>query len=185
MPLGIVSPEDFEKELKEFEDTKNPTGTVTILPSKGRKEGEPNVPDSLRKLLGDTALTEGRAESLEMAAAFGISKSSVSAYSNGSTSTKTYNDESNPLKGFLRERKNKIAKRASKKLLTAMDKIDDDKLNECSAVELATVSRAMAGIIKDMLPEEKTVQESSTVQFVMYAPPIAKESNFESVVANE
>ena len=178
MPLGIVSDDEFETEV-------NPPqiGIIQAPKSLGKPKGSIDVPDSLRKIIGDNTISDGRKETLELAAAFGIGKESVDSYISGRTSK---GSEKTPLAGFLTERKNRIASKASKKLLQAMNQIDEDKLAECTAPELAAVSRAMSGIIKDMLPEDKTKTEfNQAVQFVMYAPQIAKESSFESITINE
>jgi hypothetical protein len=178
MPLGIVSDDEFEAELIPPQ-----IGVIQLPKPLGRPPGSPNIPDSLRRIITDNTVTDGRKESLELAAAFGIGHESVDSYIAGKTSK---GSEHNPLAGFLSERKEKIAKKASKKLLQAMEGISQDKLDECSAPELAAVSRAMSGIIKDMLPEDKTKTEfNQAVQFVMYAPQIAKESSFERINVNE
>jgi len=80
MALGIVSDDVFESEVKK---EKIPVGEIKIQKSPGRKEDNPNTPDSIRKLIGDNALTEGRRDSIALAEALGISSHSVEAYSAG------------------------------------------------------------------------------------------------------
>src|SRR6187399_325506 len=107
MPIGIVSSEDFDRELEKLNrqsgtPKKVPStaqvvdvpskGLIQEVPNRGRKEGDNNVPDSLRNLLAEEHLLNGRNEALSLAKDFGISSSSVSAYAKGATSTTTYNE---------------------------------------------------------------------------------------------
>src|SRR5690242_4858309 len=101
MGMGLVDDSEFESQLSNvtqsrsiqkpsIPSTPNPNnespveGEVVIedIPSKGRKEGDNNVPESLRNLIGITAQTEGRKEAIALAKMFGVSPSSTSAYSN-------------------------------------------------------------------------------------------------------
>ena len=180
MPLGIVSDDIFESELKK---EKVPIGEIKLPKPLGKPEGTPDTPDSIRRLIGDNALTDGRQDTLELAAAFGLSDSSVAAYSNGATSTTTYNDKNNALKGFLEGRRQKIARRASSAVLRAIEQIDDDKLASSKAVELASIAKALSGVVKDMLPEEKnnTINNNTAVKLVVHVPQQTKESSFDTI----
>ena len=116
MPLGIVSDEDFEKDLrnigikKEEEDSAKidseesgefPTipiseilsGEVLVPPALGRGNNK-ETPEILRKLVGEEYSIDSRESGIELAESFGISPSSASAYGHGSTSTATYNKSS-------------------------------------------------------------------------------------------
>lgn len=183
MPLGIVTDEEFESALKK---EKVPVGEVKDLPTKGRGTDTPNAPDSIRKLIGDNALTDGRQDTLELAQAFGISNSSVSAYSNGATSTATYAKES-PLKNFLDSRRKTIAKRASSAVIRAIEGITDDKLDASKAIELASIAKALSGVVKDMLPEEKTgdTNVNTAVKLVIHVPQQAKETAFDTITVEQ
>lgn len=179
MPLGIVSDDVFESELKK---ERIPVGEIKLPKPLGRGSDNPNTPDSIRKIIGDNALTEGRQDTLELAAAFGISHHSVNAYSNGATSLATYNKQ-DPLKDFLSGRRKKIARRASSALVRAIEKIDDDKLDASKAVELASIAKALSGVVKDMLPEEKTnnTNVNTAVKLVVHVPQQTKEDSFDTI----
>src|SRR5678810_1013449 len=120
MPLGVVSDDEFESELKnsrvELDKSGVPVigivdnGTEEIPPvvngvveeqKSGRGLGTTEVPDSLRKIIAQTNLESGRAAAISLASSFGISESSVSAYLNGSTSTATYNNKDKELNSFI------------------------------------------------------------------------------------
>src|SRR5215203_3209703 len=103
MAMGIVSEEDFNSELGKIGPSKKPDAIpsptkiaeVMDLPSKGRGKDNVEVPNSVRNLIGLEALNEGRASALELAKQFGISPSSVSAYTQGAKSTATYDEKPN------------------------------------------------------------------------------------------
>ncbi len=185
MPLGILTDEDFEKELEKSKSSeKSPSEKTGTIRNIGEGKGQTiATPDVLRKFIADEHLHNGRAEALELAEDLGISSSSVSAYANGSTSTTTYDKPKKDLTDFLRNRRNRIAKRASGKLLDALDEITPDKLANAKVGEIASVARMMAGIVKDVLPEEKSEKSTvnNQVQFLIHAPQIVNESKFEVI----
>ncbi len=173
--MGIVSDEEFESEIK---DSSLPI--INQLPTKGRNEGDNNVPDSLRKIIGDTAITDGRPEAIELASHFGISPSSVSAYSNGSTSTKSYNNQ--PNLNHLNQVRERISKKARNRLIQSLDSITEDKLNDAKPEVLATVARSMSAIVKEMEPESpRDMSAKQAPIFVMYSPQFKKEEHFEHI----
>lgn len=184
MPLGIVSDEIFEKEVnKEV----IPKGEIKLPKDLGRGKDNINTPDSIRKLIGDNALTEGRPDTLELAEAFGVSETSVAAYSNGATSLATYNDKNNPLSGFLSKRREKIAKRASSAVLRAIEGITDEKLEAAKAIDLASIAKSLSGVVKDMLPDESksnTVNNNTAVKLVVHVPQQVKETAFETITVD-
>ena len=137
MPLGIVSDSEFEAELS---DIIQPEGVVVEQPKAGRGSAE-GVPDAIRKIISDEAQENGRAGALELGQFFGVSPSSVSAYSNGATSTASY-DKPSAFKEYVAKKRQKITKRAARGISRALEHITDDKLHESSASELASVARA-------------------------------------------
>lgn len=180
MPLGIVSDDIFEKEINKEQV---PVGEVKLPKPLGRPDGTPNTPDSIRKLIGENALAEGRQDSLALAEAFGISQQSVSAYTNGATSLATYN-KPDPLKNFLSGRRQKIAKRASLAVIRAIEGITEDKLEASKAVELAGIAKALSGVVKDMLPTEPANNNpggTTAVKLVVHVPQQTKEAAFDTI----
>ena len=198
MPMGIVSDKEFDSELanssskkirEESSSNPKPTsqvieGTVIDMPSKGRGDGNVEVPNSLRRVIGATAVEDGRAEALELAKQFGISPSSVGAYTSGATSTSSYDEKPNG--DVIKSTKDKIAKVARGRLMKALRHITDDKLNEAKVGEIATVAKQMSGVIKDMEPEKaKNDDDRGGPTFVFYSPQFRKEENFEIVYAKD
>lgn len=180
MPMLIVNDVDLEGELNRLSDGKSHVGQVKDR-ELGRKEGTKEVPEELRKIIGENALIEGNKST---AKAFGVSESSVSAYKKGATSTKSYNDPDADLKAFMDESRNKISTKARRKLIDAIDNITDSKLEECSVKVLASVARDMSSVIRNMEPEQKE-DRSNNVQFVLFAPQMKNESDFALKQVNE
>lgn len=184
MAMGIVSDEEFESELKDSSTTKQTNVEVINLPEKGRKEGDNNVPDSLRKIIGETTITDGRAEGVELGRQFGISPSSVSAYSNGSTSTKSYSKQ--PNLEHLNKVRERITRRARKVLVKSIDNITDDKLADAKPEVLANVARGMSAIIKELEPElPKEPPDKNGPTFVFFSPTFRKEEHFEHIFVQD
>src|SRR5665213_3048163 len=123
MPLGIISDSDFECELNDSlvkENQSNPIdGKIIDLPTPGRGEGSLEVPESLRKIIGETSQIDGRPQAIDLASRFGISPSSVSAYANGSTSTKSYDSPNKDIRDHINKAKERISKKARIRLVHA------------------------------------------------------------------
>ena len=179
MPIGIVSDSDFELELSKLSKTQNKKvpssesvpsaqvietpsrGLIQEVPNRGRKEGDNNVPDSLRNLLAEEHFLNGRNEALSLARDFGISDSSVSAYAKGATSTTTYNEPKPSILNHIRKSRDRAIKRASRSLNGALSAITQEKLDNTDAKDLAVIAKNMSGIIKDLLPEDQSSNQSS------------------------
>lgn len=184
MAMGIVSDDEFESEIENLNRNKNVDATIAELPHPGRQEGDNNVPDSLRKIIGETSEIEGRQEAIELAKQFGISGSSVSAYANGSHSTSSYDRQ--PNLNHINRAKERIGLRARKTLMRALSSITPDKLAESDAKELAGVARDMSAIVKDMEPETlKNPENSNSPTFVIYSPQFKEEKHFEIINLRE
>lgn len=193
MPMGVISNKDFERELRDSQvpdDSPLPApksdvieGEVVEMNTPGRKEGDVNVPNSLRNLLGITSVEDGRAAALQLAEQFGVSPSSVSAYTEGATSTSTIADKPNGK--VIDDAKQRIVKKASKVLNRALLKITDEKLDATKAVELAQIAKSMSGIVKDMEPENEGDKEKDMPQFLVYSPTIKQENHYDTIVVRE
>lgn len=197
MPIGIVSDDDFSAEIERLRAPRLPTkekpATDTKLDEskekeqsaeiktieRGRGTNDVEVPESLRSLIGITAIESGRAEALALAREFGISPSSVSAYTNGATSTASYHSPDPPLKKKINNTKERLSKIARGKLALSLKHITEDKIAEAKLRDIASVAASMAAVVKQMEPEsDKSV---SQVNIVLYAPKIKSESAYEIV----
>jgi hypothetical protein len=200
MPIGIVSDDDFLKELTSTSSTKEVVPSVpssvqkvpSIVdiispPVRGRKSGDTNVPDSLRQIIGETHLLDGRDAALELASDFGISPSSVSAYAKGATSTTTYHETKPSIIQHINKSRERAIKRASKTLNGALKAISQEKLDYADPKDLSVIAKNMSGIIKDLEPQQSSNEGDAkqTPQFVIFAPTFRTENSFESIVVNE
>ena len=201
MPIGITNDDDFNKELLKYskkDTSKNvvpssdsPSEVVDFsildIPSRGRKSGDNNVPESLRSIIGETAILEGREEALDLASDFGISASSVSAYAKGATSTKTYNQPSQNIISHINKSRQKRINKASQIMKSAMNAITPEKLDYADVKDLSGIAKDMSVIIKNLEPKESATQTNnvSGPQFVIYAPQFKSESSFDVIEVKE
>lgn len=171
-------------QFKDIESELNDGGITKYPPDKGRKNGDNNVPNGLRNIIGQTAVTESREEALALARSFGISPSSVSAYTQGATSTKSYHDT--PNQSVINNAKERVSKRARGKLLLALSKLTEDKLEMAKARDLASIAKDMSQVMKHMETDDtKSPTEKAGPTFIFYTPKIRSEENFEVVQAKE
>jgi hypothetical protein len=189
MPMGLVTDQDWESELEEDStnevNDRSELAEIKNIPTLGRGTGNPNVPDVLRKVIGSAA-SEERQVGLRVAEMFGISDSSVNAYSVGATSCSTYNKPQESLGKFIRDRKVVITKRASNKLLKALNAITDESLQECKPTELAMVAKSMSSVVRDMEPNAtQLVSDKGGPTFVFYTPKLVTEEHFETIEVKE
>lgn len=190
MPMGIVSNTEFESQIKDsgtplINPTKVITPQVVDMPTRGRNEGDVNVPNSVRNLIGATRIEDGRAEAVSLAKSLGISPSSVSAYSNGATSTASYDET--PNRKTINGVKERLGKSARARLAMALRHITPAKMEQTTVRELAGVAKDMAIISKAMEPESDADDNASKnpVQFVFYAPQVHQENNYKTIVAKD
>lgn len=194
MAIGIVSEKDFDSEVTKIvpsirEESKSNDAVIKDI-ERGRGTGNTEVPNGLRKIIGEESEINGRQSGIELASRFGISPSSVSAYSNGATSTATYNDERNKENGItnhINKTKERITKRARNKLLLALNHITEEKLGEAKVRDLAGIAKDMSAVIKNMEPE-KEKSDSNTQNgptFVFYAPQFKDERSFDIIHLKE
>jgi hypothetical protein len=189
MPIGLVNDLHFMEELSRCSGgvKKKETPEIIDIERPGRKTGDTNVPDSLRKVIADEHLMNGREAALNLAKDFGISSSSVSAYAKGATSTTTYDTPSKSLISHINKSRERAIKRASKTLNQALGAITQDKLDYTDARDLSGIAKDMSVIIKNLEPaapvEEK--DSKSGVQFVIFAPQFREEKSFDVIQVNE
>lgn len=189
MGIGIVSDSDFEDELSKLSRPRKVVPSVVSIEkeSHGRNEGDNNVPESLRKIIGETAVIDGRKEALSLASAFGISASSVSAYAKGATSTSSYNTPKASIVQHINKSRYRAIKKASVTLNSALNCITQEKLDYTDAKDLSGIAKDMAVIIKNLEPQSVPTIEGgqSSPQFVIFAPTFRDERSFETITVKE
>lgn len=197
MPIGLVSDEEFDAEMRgcrkessrssEKESHREITVEIVEKPSRGRDEGDNNVPDSLRQIIGEENLLNGRKAALGLAKDFGISASSVSAYAKGATSTKSYDTPSKSILSHINKSRERAIKKASRTLNAALGSISQDKLDYADAKDLSAIAKDMSVIIKNLEPDKsvETSKDTHAPQFIIYAPQFKKEESFDVIQVSE
>jgi hypothetical protein len=188
--MGIVSDKDFDKELGNLTPCPpmpvggtNGKGIAIVDIPRGRGPN-PEVPDSLRQIIGEEAAINGRANGLAIASQFGISPSSVSAYTNGSTSTATMDEQ--PGLARINDAKLRVAKKARNRLVMALNAITDEKIAIAKVKDIAGVAKDMATVIRTMEPDTpKGLGGSNGPTFIFYSPQMRSEKVFEVVHVKE
>lgn len=193
MAIGIVSDKDFFKEInnvdippkREEKSVPKPIEGLIVDVNKGRGVGNVEVPNGLRNLIGETAITDGRQQSVELARIWGVSESSASAYANGATSTSTYDDR--PNSPVINSAKSRVSKRARAKLMLALSKLTDDKMDNASARDLSGIAKDMTVVMKGMEenPNGPINPNGNGPTFIFYSPTFRKEEHYETVLAKE
>lgn len=169
--LGIVSDDDFDSVLSDLSRAE-----IKEI-KKGRGE-KPNTPEVLRDVIAEEGVNGVPNE--ELAKLFGVSPASVSAYKNGATSTATYNQPNDRLQKTVLTVKERIKNKAGKKLRYAIDAMTEDEIACATVVEKATIAKSLATVFKSM-EEEVVDQNKSGVQFVIFAPQIKKEDDYDVI----
>lgn len=175
MAMGIVSDAEIQKEKA--------SGSIKDLPKPGRKTGDENIPEAIRKAIADVHIESGRSEALQVADLFGVSSSSVSAYASGRASTSDNRESNKPLSDSNAGTREKIVGKAQSALTMAIAQITEAKLSNLDAVECSQVAKNMAGIVKDFTPDLQERQDL-TAQIVIFAPPLIDESRFAVIQAH-
>lgn len=190
MPIGVVSDDDFNIELDRQDKSPVPElkrAQIIDVNRGGRKEGDNNVPEVMRKVIGEESTVNGRSSALQLAKMFDVSPSSVSAYNNGANSTSSYRKKNERLTDHLNKAKLRIASKARKALNNTLDNITEDKLQNANLKDLALVAKSMSGVIKDMSPDD-TKNGNVNVNgpsIIMYNPGFTKEDSFETIDLSE
>lgn len=175
MPVGLVSDEEFETEHAQIVDIQRP----------GRRPGDNNVPDSLRKVIAEEAINNGNGSANELAELFGVSKSSVSAYKNGATSTDSYNLPDASLTPHVVKVKDKIRSKASKKLLLALNAVTPEKIEGAKLRDIVATAQAMSAVVRNMDEDSDSGRNINPANFVIFAPYEKTVNDFRTVVINE
>lgn len=180
MPLGIVSEQDFEKEVDDLNKPALPIVKIVDI-ERGRGKGNGEVPSGIRKIISEEFIqgTSGK----ELSEVFGISQSSISAYSRGATSTSTYDKPDEDLVKANNRVRQHILTKSRKKLELALDNITEEKLKDTKALDLSSIARNMASVSDAM--EQKVVTNITNNAVIVFRPRQKAEEEFETIVVNE
>jgi predicted transcriptional regulator len=184
MSIGIVSDAELNEEVERLTPSRpRPEVKRIQKESHGRNEGDVNVPDSLRAIIGEDAVINGRSSAIKLAREFGISSSSVSAYAKGATSTASYDSPSKSLISHINKSRRRAIGKAQKTLNSALSAISQEKLDYADPKDLASIAKDMTVVIKNLEPskEATSAESGAQQQFVIFAPTFKEEKAFETI----
>ncbi len=173
MAMGIVDHNDFEKELASLIKVAEPK-VLDINRGRGNVN---EVPETLRNVIIEEAITGTPPD--EIREAFGISKSSISAYKHGATSTSTYHKPNKKLDTQVDKVKKSIASSARNTIRKALSHITEDKFEEAELREISGVARDMAAVMEKM--EGNAKEDRAVNQVVIYAPRMKEEDSYDVI----
>lgn len=149
----------------------------------GRKEGDTNLSDFARTLIGTAAHFDKRKN---VEAEFGVSGTSISAYKRGRVSIeqvengKVLEKRSEVVKTGIRARLDDITSKSVDRISKALDLLTDERLETTKTpVELTVVMKNLASVIEKANPKE--ANSGNQVQVNLFVPNQMKESDFESI----
>lgn len=178
MPLGIITEAEFNSELS-LHSNRNEVEVIQIKHGRGNA---PEVPQEIRKLIASNSIHSG-GNHKEIAEAFGVSTSSVSAYKNGATSVTTYDKPNEELSRHVDKVRDTISTTARSRLMSALQSLTDEKIENTKARDAASIAKDMSVVVKNMEP---VVQgNDSSVKVLIYQPRIKEESDFEVISISE
>lgn len=186
MPLGILSDSELEQEIENLSKKpkeSQPLGKIVDLKI-GRGKGKTEVPEVIRKVIGEEAVRNGNTSAKEIARALDISDSSVSAYKNGTTSTANYGKPNEALSEHLEQTKKEISIVSRVRILEALERITPEKLDAAKVRDVAGVAKDMSVIIKNMEGDDDSKKEDKR-PLVIYAPTLRDERTFEVIQTRE
>ena len=191
MAMGIVSDEEMNKEIESFsrlpEKREFPEPVARVEERKergwngGRKEGDTDIPDVLKRVIGDTILESGNRK--HVSSVFGVSESTVSAAKVGAHSTASYHRPDKDLNSYIQGKKREIADRARGTLDRALDNITDEKLAAAKVRDLAGIAKDMAAVVRDM--ESGSEEKASQTNIVFYSPKPKTEEDYTVIQVTE
>lgn len=187
MPMMVVDDNDFEVEMDRIGiSNKAPSNTnaepviiekvVQIERGRGNKS---ETPAELRKVIAQMALSgEPHKEIMDR---FGVSQSSVSAYSAGATSTARIKDNPDAeLVQYNNKVKNEITSDASIRLQMALGTITPEKLERARLRDASAVARDMSSIMKNMRDDNPN-GTGINQQVIVYQPRAKQEDAYEVI----
>lgn len=187
MPLGVISSEDFEKDLShlglnlpkpELEESDRLIEKVVDI-QRGRGNTS-EVPEPLRALIATESLSGAQTKLL--AETFGVSEHSVKAYAHGATSLRTYNKPDPALTKAIENHREQIIGPATSRLLAAINAITEEKLDKAKVRDVAGVASSMSQVIKNMTPDSNGITNNQ--QVIIYKPRMRAEDEYETIEVN-
>jgi hypothetical protein len=185
--MGIVDDDEFNKELESLKNdepstTREPIEENKVVDINRGRGAKLETPEDIRKAIAECAIAGHSPK--EIAEAFNISPSSISAYKVGATSTASYNRPDSELLKHGNSVREKITERATKKIMMALRHIDADKMSGAKLRDIAGIAKDMSAVVKNLEPrQDPSIINNNGPNYIIYTPRIRKEDEFEVVEA--
>lgn len=121
------------------------------------------------------ALVDGGGNGVEIAAAFGVSRMAVSNAARGRSGPNPPNEER---RRKLEERQLDIKDTALIKLMSSLNLLTEEKMEDLTAKDLSQVASNMSKVVHSIQAGEAA---GSPVNIVIYSPEIRKEESFKVI----
>jgi len=175
MPMMIVSEEDFVKERAKFSLPLPSPPKLEIIPIEhGRNKGDNNIPQPLREIIAEEALSGTPAKILTEQ--FGVSPSQVAAFKHSASSTATYNQPNDKLVN-VRER---VGIKAHNRLNDALNALAKKNLVNEKPKDIASIAKDMAAVADKIRPMSER-GNNQNLHLHIHAPQQKKVSDFEII----
>ena len=172
----IVSEEDFQKELESIEKKENSLVVEQLERGRGNT---PEIPEPLREIIAEDKLLGGTAK--DISAAYGVSASSIAAYSHGNTSTSSYNKPVDK----LTQVRDRVSSRAANRLNQALKALANKNLELETAKDISTIAKDMATVFEKISPVVvKEKEDSRALHIHMYAPKMKQVNDYKIIDVN-
>jgi hypothetical protein len=171
MPIGIVNPDDYKKEVvdKPVIDKKTPY--------------QEKVPAPIRALIAQEVMLGGTVR--DVAKELGVQKSAAHAYSNNLTTTRIGFGSNEDLERRNNIFRNRIRTKAGRLSLTALDSIAPEDFMKATLRDKSSVAKEMASIVRDMTPDvNRNGGMTNNVQFIIHAPEVKREEDYIDVIVS-
>src|SRR5215204_149909 len=164
--------------LKEFKP--HELGSMVRTIERGRGLHSVQVPEALRAVIASDAIENSSRSAKSIARAFDVSDSSLSAYKHGANSTASYDNPDVELKAKTNHTRMRIGNKARSRLLSTLNHITPDKLENAKLRDLAATAQAMSAVIRNIEPPAADV--GNNVNIVLFAPRVHTEAHYETLV---
>lgn len=149
----------------------------------GRKEGQENLNDFARALIGTAAHFDSRES---VAKELGVSVTSVSNFKNGKLATEQVENGqvvetvSKDVKKIIKTRLDDITDKATDRILKVLGEITDERIETVKEVkDLTVIAKNLSAVVEKANPKENG--NVSAVQVNLFVPPQKDEKEFESI----
>ena len=151
-------------------------GIVTVIPSRGRKEGSNNKTQLEKEIIAIDATISDSSQK-QLARVHGVSQTEVSIHSRAIDRSAIDDRKTDQeLKSLINQKKFKIADVATAKLMQSLDLFSPEYLDQ---KDLPGAASKMASIVEKVASNFE--QHAPTVNFHVYSPQAREESSFDVI----